>query len=271
MSTWPVHPLLTVPPDQLGLVDRNNVQLPEPVSSLHVPWLDQAAAVRGDRPVPVPLRDPAGLERDLRALAATPANMSFCGVYGPSGSGRTSVLLAMAGALLRQGRTVALLDADVSAPSLRRRLRCLVPPIVVGGLVLPYVAQGMRVQGLDAFWPAPGPLPWQGKDLQRVLERYREDVFWANPDVLLIDLPPIGDARLVEIAAFFGGQFVRVQGPTRGALEGPAAFATVANAAQAGGDVTIPYVLEGDLSETLCTLLSPLAARLAANGSSSVS
>ncbi|MDA8344561.1 MAG: P-loop NTPase [Thermaerobacter sp.] len=269
MPAWPTHPAFAAPPDRLGLTDGDRVELPEPQSPLHAQWLDQATAMRGTRPEAMQLKDAAKLERALRAQTGLLGSARTIGIYGAAGSGRTSVLLGLAAALRKVGETVAILDADLAAPSLRRRMDCTAAPLVVGGLVLPYIAQGMRLQGLDAFWPQPGPLPWQGRELGRVLERYREDVLWAQPDFLLIDLPPLGDPRLDEVAAFFDGERVLVQGALTTAVAGPPAAFTVRNAAQGPGDVAIPYVGAGDLSETLSTLFLPLASALGAKGSGS--
>ncbi len=269
MSVWPVHPILSARPDELGLTDGDRVELPEPDSPLHLGWLDEAAASRGARPQAVPLRDAARLEAELRARVGQQRPLRTVGIFGPAGSGRTSVLLGLAAALRAQRKRVAVLDADLAAPSLRRRLHCDAAALVVGGLVLPYAVDGLRLQGLDAFLP--GPLPWRGAELRRVLERFREDVLWAGPDVLLIDMPPLGDERLLDVAAFFGGTLIRVAGPFDTAVTGPKASYTVRNAATGAADAALPYVAEGDLSETFSTRLRDLASELGAKGSGSVS
>lgn len=271
MPDWPIHPALGAAPDALSLTRGDDVQLPQPQSPLHAAWLRAAQMLREAPPVPLPLEDAPRLERALRAEVGGLGAARIVGVYGAAGSGRTSVLLGLAKAFGRRGDRVALLDADLAAPSLRRRLGGEDPPIVVEGLVLPYVVADMRMQGIDAFWPLPGSLPWHGGELRRVLERFREDVLWAQPDVLLVDMPPLGDPRLGEVAACFDGTFVHVMGPFETAVEGPRAACTVRNAARGVGDALLPYVEAGDLSETFSTRLFDLTSRLGEKGSSSSS
>jgi Mrp family chromosome partitioning ATPase len=267
VADCPPQPAFAHPPEELGLRRGDLAELPQPESPLHRGWLEEAARRRGTPPRAAELKDPPGLERLLRQRTGLLGPAQVVGVFGPAGSGRTSVLLGLASALRRQGCAVALLDADLATHALRSRLGCAVPPLVVGGLVLPYVQDGMRLQGLDAFWPEAGPLPWQGRELQRVLERYREDVLWGSPDVLLLDLPPLGDPRLGEVAAFFKARCVRVEGALESALAGPGADFSVRNAASGAADAELPYVPGGDWSEIFATRLAPIASALGVKGS----
>jgi Mrp family chromosome partitioning ATPase len=146
MSVWPTHPNMSARPNDLALTDGDRVELPEPESPLHSAWLDEATSMRGVRPQAVALRDAGRLETALRANVGGLRAAHVVGVFGAAGSGRTSVLLGLAAALTAIGRRVALLDADLAAPSLRRRLGCESPALVVGGLVLPYAAAGLRLQ-----------------------------------------------------------------------------------------------------------------------------
>ncbi len=265
MPQWPTHPAFGAPPDKLGLTSGDLVELPDPESPLHAQWLAAAARARGSRPRVAALKDPKRLEEALRAGTGGRGAARILGVYGAAGTGRTTVLRGLARALRESGASVALLDADLSSPALRRIYDCLAFPLVVGGLVLPYVADGVRLQGVDAFWPQPGRLPWQGKELVRVLERFREDVLWAQPDFLLVDLPPLGDPRLAEVASSFGGDLLQVQGSFASALAGPPARYRVRNGTrgEAGeADVLLPYVADGDLFATLSTRFLPLASAL---------
>jgi len=268
LDSWPLHPLLLAPPDRLGLVGDGTLQLPDPSSPWHGPFLDACREQQGcDLPVGG-VRDPARLARALREEVGGLGAAEVLGIYGGAGSGRSTALFALALALQGLGRSVAILDADLGAPGLLRRLGLHHPPILVESLILSLPWQGMRVQSLATFWPEHGPLPWQGNGLQTVLERFREDVVWGRPDVLLLDLPALGDSRLDAVMSFFQAVPIAVHGPLTSSVAGPRPAAVIG---QAGGegDVQLPYAPPGDRLLVFASLLRPFAAASGWKGSGS--
>ena len=262
---WPRHPLLLAPPDELGLVRDREVELPEPDSPWHGPFLEQCKQLYEDFRVR-PLRDATSLARRLRESVGGLDGAKVLGVYGGAGSGRSTVVLALALALQGLGRSVAILDADLAAPTLKPTLGLSAPPLLVGSLVLTLPWQGIRFQSLATFWPAEGPLPWQGQGLDTVLRRFRDDVVWGRPDVLLLDLPPLGDPRLEQVMAAFAAVPIAVRGPLGSAAQAPVPLAVIGQAGGAG-DVQLPYAPPGERLVVFANLLRPFAEASLWNGS----
>lgn len=109
---------------------------------------------------------------------------------GKGGVGKSSVTANTAVALARRGCDVAVLDADVWGFSIPRMLGITEPPAVVGGLILPPAAHGVRVISMDFFVPGDQAVVWRGPMLHKALEQFLDEVFWDEPEFLLLDLPP---------------------------------------------------------------------------------
>ena len=265
-TSWPVHPLLLAPPDRLGLSHGAALELPEPESPWHLPFLAACRAQAKTPPQVTPVRDPAALAGRLRHEVGGLGEAEVLGLYGGAGSGRSTAVAALALALRDLGRTVAILDADLGAPGLRQALGLGHPPILVESLLLTLPWQGIRVQSLASFWPDDGPLPWQGPGLDTVLRRFREDVVWGRPDVLLLDLPALGDPRLEQVMAAFAAMPIAVRGPLPSSLRGPEPHAVIGQAGGAG-DVQLPYAPPGERLLALASRLGAFAAPCLPKGS----
>jgi ATP-binding protein involved in chromosome partitioning len=121
---------------------------------------------------------------------------------GKGGVGKSSVTVNLAVALASLGHSVALLDADVYGFSVPSMLGITEPPSLIGDLLLPPVAYGVRCISMGFFVPEDQAVIWRGPMLHKALEQFLVDVHWGTPDYLLIDLPPgTGDVAL-SIAQF---------------------------------------------------------------------
>ncbi len=121
---------------------------------------------------------------------------------GKGGVGKSSVTVNLAVTLARLGRSVALLDADVYGFSVPSMLGITERPSLLGDLLLPPVAWGVRCISMGFFVPDDQAVIWRGPMLHKALEQFLVDVHWGSPDYLLIDLPPgTGDVSL-SIAQF---------------------------------------------------------------------
>ena len=109
---------------------------------------------------------------------------------GKGGVGKSSVTANTAVALARAGRDVAVLDADVWGFSIPRMLGVSLPPGVMGGLIVPTSAHGVRVISMDFFVPPGEAVIWRGPMLHKALEQFLDEVFWDEPEFLFLDLPP---------------------------------------------------------------------------------
>ena len=113
------------------------------------------------------------------------------------GVGKSSVTANLAIALANAGNTVAVIDADVWGFSIPRMLGVSQPPTVIDDMIIPPETHGVRCVSMGFFAQEDQPVIWRGPMLHKALEQFLTDVYWNNPDFLLIDLPPgTGDISL---------------------------------------------------------------------------
>jgi ATP-binding protein involved in chromosome partitioning len=68
---------------------------------------------------------------------------------------------------------------------------------VIDSMLVPPEANGVRAISMGFFAEEDQPVIWRGPMLHKALEQFLTDVFWDDPDFLLVDLPPgTGDISL---------------------------------------------------------------------------
>ena len=153
---------------------------------------------------------------------------------GKGGVGKSSVTVNLAIALAQRGTRTAVIDADVWGFSIPRMLGVARPPTVIDQMVVPTEAHGVRCMSMGFFAREDQPVIWRGPMLHKALEQFLTDVFWDEPDHLLIDLPPgTGDISL-SLAQFLPrSEMLVVTTPQ------PAAQKVAQRAAQMAGRVNL--------------------------------
>jgi ATP-binding protein involved in chromosome partitioning len=133
----------------------------------------------------IPFADPSSRTRVL--LVAS----------GKGGVGKSSVTTNLAVALARRGSSVAIVDADVWGFSIPRMLGIDRAPTVIDEMLIPPEAHGVRCISMGFFAREDQPVIWRGPMLHKALEQFLTDVYWDEPDFLVVDLPPgTGDISL---------------------------------------------------------------------------
>jgi ATP-binding protein involved in chromosome partitioning len=133
----------------------------------------------------IPFADPASKTRVLGLSS------------GKGGVGKSSVTVNLAVALSRLGHQVAILDADVYGFSIPKMLGLDQQPVVIDGMIVPPVAGGLTVMSTGFLVADDQPVIWRGPMLHKALNQFLTDVYWGEPDFLLVDMPPgTGDVAL---------------------------------------------------------------------------
>jgi ATP-binding protein involved in chromosome partitioning len=109
---------------------------------------------------------------------------------GKGGVGKSSVTTNVAVVLAQQGHSVGVLDADVYGFSIPRMLGADRDPVVIDGMLLPPESYGVRCISMAYFVPEGQAVIWRGPMLHKALEQFLTDVWWDEPDFLLVDMPP---------------------------------------------------------------------------------
>ncbi len=138
----------------------------------------------------IPFADPASKTRVL--LIAS----------GKGGVGKSSVTTNLAVALGQRGHRVAVIDADVWGFSIPRMLGVDRPPVIIDEMLVPPVAHGVSCISMGFFAEEDQPVIWRGPMLHKALEQFLTDVYWDEPDFLLVDLPPGTGDIAISLASF---------------------------------------------------------------------
>jgi ATP-binding protein involved in chromosome partitioning len=116
---------------------------------------------------------------------------------GKGGVGKSSVTTNIAVSLAALGYSVGIVDADIYGYSIPRMLGTDRDPVVLDGMLLPPEQWGVRCISIGYFVPEGEAVIWRGPMLHKALEQFLTDVYWDEPDFLLVDMPPgTGDIAL---------------------------------------------------------------------------
>src|SRR3954454_22138200 len=151
---------------------------------------------------------------------------------GKGGVGKSSVTVNLALAMARDGRKVAILDADIYGHSVPAMLGVADErPTQVEDMIMPVPAQGLSVISIGMLKPRREQVvAWRGPMLDRALVQMLTDVYWGDLDILLLDLPPgTGDMAISLGQHLPGAEVVVVTTPQEAAAEVAERAGTMAN------------------------------------------
>ena len=121
-------------------------------------------------------------------------------VSGKGGVGKSLVTSALATALRRRDHVTAILDADVTGPSIPKSFG-LKPGIVTGcegGMLPPRSKTGIEIMSLNLLVnDETEPVVWRGPVIAGAVKQFWTDVVWGDVDYMFVDMPPgTGDVPL---------------------------------------------------------------------------
>jgi ATP-binding protein involved in chromosome partitioning len=117
---------------------------------------------------------------------------------GKGGVGKSTTSVNLALALVADGATVGMLDADIYGPSQPRMLGISGSPESEDGKTLePMTNYGIKAMSIGFLVEEDTPMIWRGPMVTQALEQLLNDTNWGELDYLIVDLPPgTGDTQL---------------------------------------------------------------------------
>lgn len=120
-------------------------------------------------------------------------------VSGKGGVGKSSVTSMLAVATQRLGYKVAILDADITGPSIPQAFGIKEKATGTDEMIFPVESKtGITVMSVNALLAdTTDPVVWRGPVLSGVIEQFWNNVVWGDIDVMFVDMPPgTGDVAL---------------------------------------------------------------------------
>ena len=145
----------------------------------------------GQRQAPQDLRAPANPLSHVKKVIAV--------VSGKGGVGKSTVTASLAVAMARRGRSVGILDADITGPSIPKTFG--VHERMTGsdeGMYPIRTASGIQIVSLNLLTEhETDPVIWRGPVIAGVVTQFWSETVWGDVDYLFVDMPPgTGDVPL---------------------------------------------------------------------------
>ena len=120
-------------------------------------------------------------------------------VSGKGGVGKSLVTGLLSVAMSRKGYQTAILDADITGPSIPKMFGLKEQVYQVSEGIVPAITlNGTRVMSLNLLIPdETEPVVWRGPIISGTVKQFWTDVYWGNVDYMFVDMPPgTGDVAL---------------------------------------------------------------------------
>ena len=121
-------------------------------------------------------------------------------VSGKGGVGKSSLTSLLAVLKQREGKRVAVLDGDITGPSIARTFGVENQQIYSDGQeIVPALSkQGAKIMSTNLLLEdAEEPVVWRGPILAGMIKQFWSDVRWGDVDYMFVDMPPgTGDVPL---------------------------------------------------------------------------
>lgn len=132
-------------------------------------------------------------------------------VSGKGGVGKSLVSSLLAAESQRRGFRTAIMDADLTGPSipqafgLHEKIRAVTDErFEAGGYMIPAKTEsGIQVLSVNLLLPKEtDPVIWRGAVIASTITQFWTDVFWEDVDYMFVDMPPgTGDAPLTVMGS----------------------------------------------------------------------
>ena len=142
-------------------------------------------------------RDPKSLLKQPHALSKIKKVIAVVSGKGGVGKSMTSALLACAA--MNKGYVTAIMDADITGPSIPKMFGVHERAMGTEAGILPVLSRrGMQIMSMNVLLDSEeAPVVWRGALISGTVLQFWTDVIWADVDYMFIDMPPgTGDVPL---------------------------------------------------------------------------
>lgn len=120
-------------------------------------------------------------------------------VSGKGGVGKSLVTSLLAAETAGRGASVAILDADITGPSIPKAFGITERAVIENESIYPSVsAGGVKIMSLNLLMiNETDPVVWRGPIIAGTVKQFWTDVIWGDVDYMFVDMPPgTGDVPL---------------------------------------------------------------------------
>lgn len=130
---------------------------------------------------------------------ASKVNKVYAVVSGKGGVGKSTVTAMLAVLMNRRGHRTAILDADITGPSIPKMFGVSDKAETTGEMLLPARSKtGIEMMSINLLLPNESdPVIWRGPVIAGAVGQFWTDVLWKDIDYMFVDMPPgTGDVPL---------------------------------------------------------------------------
>ncbi|WP_413853557.1 P-loop NTPase, partial [Candidatus Ruminimicrobium bovinum] len=112
-------------------------------------------------------------------------------VSGKGGVGKSLVTSLLANTLNKKGYNTAIMDADITGPSIPKIFGITDKPINGEDGFFPVLSkEGIDIMSVNLLLDnETDPVIWRGPVIAGIIQQFWKDVIWAKQDVMFIDMP----------------------------------------------------------------------------------
>ncbi len=152
---------------------------------------EECSANCGDRTAPQSFLEPANPLSHIKKVIGV--------VSGKGGVGKSLVTSMLAASVVKNGKTAAVLDADITGPSIPRMFGIHGKAYGTDQGLIPVESEtGVKMMSINLLLEnETDPVVWRGPIIAGTVKQFWNEVVWGDVDCMFVDMPPgTGDVPL---------------------------------------------------------------------------